>query len=79
MAGDVSQCKLDQFFGHLKNVIVIADDIVIVGKKPSHSKHDQALTTLCRFIILLYNNSYNFGFFSFTEHYSCYRQAFMLS
>ena len=27
-------------------VIVIADDIMIVGKKPSHSDHDQALTTL---------------------------------
>ena len=29
-----------------KNVIVIADDIMIVSKKPSHSDHDQALTTL---------------------------------
>ena len=46
VAGDVFQCKLDQCFGHLKNVIVIADDIMIVGKKPSHSNHDQALTTL---------------------------------
>ena len=44
--GDVFQCKLDQCFGHLKNVIVIADDIMIVGKKPNHSNHDQALTTL---------------------------------
>ena len=34
MAGDVFQCKLDQCFGHLKNVIVIADEIMIVGKKP---------------------------------------------
>ena len=46
VAGDVIQCKLDQCFGYLKNVIVIADDINIVGKKPSHSDHDQALTTL---------------------------------
>ena len=46
VAGDVFQCKLDQCFGHLKNVIAIADDIMIVGKKPNHSKHDQALTTL---------------------------------
>ena len=45
-AGDVFQHKVDQCFGHLKNVIVIADDIMIVGKKPSHSDHDQALTTL---------------------------------
>ena len=46
VAGDVFQHKLDQCFGHLKNVIVIADDIMIVGKKPSHSDHDQALRTL---------------------------------
>ena len=46
VAGDVFQCKLDQCFGHLKNVIVITDDIVTVDKKPSHSNHDQALTTL---------------------------------
>ena len=46
VAGDVFQCKLDQCFGHLKNVIVIADDIIIVVKKPGHSNHDQALTTL---------------------------------
>ena len=45
VAGDVFQHKLDQCFGNLKNVIVIADDIMIVGKKPSHSDHDQALTT----------------------------------
>ena len=43
---DVFQCKLDQCFGYMKNVIVIVDDIMIVGKKPSHSDHDQALTTL---------------------------------
>ena len=30
----------------MKQVIVIADDIMIVGKKPNHSNHDQALTTL---------------------------------
>ena len=30
----------------MKQVIVIADDIMIVGKKPNHSHHDQALTTL---------------------------------
>ena len=33
VAGDVFQYKLDQCFGHIKNVIVIADDIMIVGKK----------------------------------------------
>ena len=46
VAGDVFQCKLDQCFGQIKNVIVIADDIMIVGKKTNHSNRDQALTTL---------------------------------
>ena len=46
MAGDVFQCKLDQCFGKIEQVIIIADDIMIVGKKPSHSNHDQALTNL---------------------------------
>ena len=46
VVGDVFQHKLDQCFGYLKNVIVIADDITTVGKKPNHSDHDQALTAL---------------------------------
>ena len=46
VAGDVFQCKLDQCFGHLKNVTVIVDDLMIVCKKPSHSNHDQALPTI---------------------------------
>ena len=45
-AGDVFQHKLDLCFGHLKNEIVIVDDIMIVGRKPNHSGHDQALKTL---------------------------------
>ena len=45
VAGDVFQCKLNQCFGHMKNVIVIADDIMTVGKD-NHSDHDQALTIL---------------------------------
>ena len=32
-AGDTFQSKLDQCFGHLKNVIVLDDDIMIVGMK----------------------------------------------
>ena len=44
MAGDIFQWKLGQCFSHLKNVIIIADDIMIVGK--SHKEHDLALTTL---------------------------------
>ena len=46
VAEDVFQCKLDQCFGHIKQVIIIADDIMIVGKKANHCNHDQALTTL---------------------------------
>ena len=45
VAGEDFQCKLDQC-GHIKNVIVIADDIMIVGKKHNHSNHDKALTAL---------------------------------
>ena len=44
MAGDVFQQKLDQCFSHLKNIIVIADDIMVVGK--NHTEHDLACTTL---------------------------------
>ena len=46
IAGDVFQRKLDQCFGHLKNVIVIADDIMVVGKQLNHRDHDMALTKL---------------------------------
>ena len=46
VAGDVFQRKLDQCFGHLKNVIVIADDIMVMGKQPNHRDHDMALTKL---------------------------------
>ena len=44
VAGDVFQQKLDQCFSHLKNVIVIADDIMVVEK--NHKEHDLALTAL---------------------------------
>ena len=46
VVGDVFQRKLDQCFGHLPNVIVIADDIMIVGKQPDHKDHDLVLTKL---------------------------------
>ena len=45
MAGDVFQCKLDECFGKIEEVIIIADDM-IVGYKPHHSDHDQAFITL---------------------------------
>ena len=44
VAGDIFQRKLDQPFSHLKNVIVITDDIIIVGK--NHRDHNLALTDL---------------------------------
>ena len=45
VAGDVFQCKLYQCFGKIDQVIVIVDDIMIVGKKQNHRDHDVALTT----------------------------------
>ena len=44
MPGDIFQWKLDQCFSHLKNIIVIANDIMVVGK--NHRDHDLALTAL---------------------------------
>ena len=44
IAGDIFQRKVDQCFSHLKNVIIIAGDIIVVGK--SQKEHDLALTTL---------------------------------
>ena len=46
IASDAFQRKLDQCFGHLQNVIVIADDIMVVGKQPNHKDNDIAITTL---------------------------------
>ena len=46
VAGDVFQHKLDKCFGKIEQVIIIADDIMIVGYKPDHSDHDQVFTTL---------------------------------
>ena len=46
VAGDVFQCKLDECFGHIKNLIVIADDIMVVGRKHNHKDHDLAFTML---------------------------------
>ena len=46
IAADVFQRKLDQCFGPLQDVIVIADDIMVIGKQLNHKDHDLALTTL---------------------------------
>ena len=45
-AGDVFQCKLDEIFGKLTNVMCITNDIMVVGYKEDHSNHDLALTKL---------------------------------
>ena len=46
VAGDAFQRKLDECFGKLKQVIIIADEIMVVGYRPDHSDHDQAFTSL---------------------------------
>ena len=46
IADDFFQQKLDQCFSHLKNVIVIVDDMMVVGK--SQKEHNQALTILLK-------------------------------
>ena len=44
VAGDVFQKKLDECFGHIKNLTIIADDIMVIGKNRSHKYHDLAFT-----------------------------------
>ena len=46
VARDVFQRKLDECFSHIKNLIVIADDIMVIGKHHNHKDHDLAFTTL---------------------------------
>ena len=46
VAGDVFQCKLDECFSHIKNLIVIADDVIIIGRNENHKDHNIAFTTL---------------------------------
>ena len=46
VTGDVFQWKLDQHFGQIEQVIVIADDIMVVGNQGNHRDHDVTLTNL---------------------------------
>ena len=46
VADDVFQRQLDQCFGKIDQVLVIADDIMVVGKQHNHKDHDIALTNL---------------------------------
>ena len=45
-ASDVFQWQIDQCFGQIEQVIVIEDDIMVVGKQHSHKDHDIALTDI---------------------------------
>ena len=38
--------KLGEYFGHIKNLIVIADDIMVIRKNHNHKDHDLAFTML---------------------------------
>ena len=40
------QRQIDQCFGKIDQLIVIADDIMVVGKQHNHKDHDVALTNL---------------------------------
>ena len=46
VARDVYQRKLDQHFGQIDHMIVIADDIMVVGKQQNHRDHDTAPTNM---------------------------------
>ena len=46
VADDVFQRKLDECFGKLKQIIIIADDIMVVGYKTDNSNSDQTFTSL---------------------------------
>ena len=46
VAGDVFQQKLDECFGHIKNLIFIADDVMVIGKNENHGDYNIAFTTL---------------------------------
>ena len=41
VAGDVFQSKLDQYFGQITNMIVIADDIMVMARMQNHRNHDK--------------------------------------
>ena len=46
VAGDVFQRQLDQCFAKIDQLIVIVDDIMVVGKQHNHKDDDVALTNL---------------------------------
>ena len=46
VAGDVFQQKLDSIFLNLENVMIIADDIMVIGCQEDEWDHDKAFTQL---------------------------------
>ena len=46
VASDVFQRKLDSIFLHLENVMIIADDIMVIGYQEDERDHDNAFTKL---------------------------------
>ena len=46
VAGNIFQCKLDSIFLNLDNVMIIADDIMVIGYQEDEWDHDKAFTQL---------------------------------
>ena len=46
VAGGLFQHKLDECLGHIKNLIMNADGIMVIGRKQSHKDYYLAFTTL---------------------------------
>ena len=46
ITGDVFQCNLNECFGHIQNLIVIADDVMVIGKNENYKDHNIAFMTL---------------------------------
>ena len=46
VAGNVFQHKLDSIFLNLDNVMIIADDIMVIGYQEDERDHDKAFTQL---------------------------------
>ena len=46
VASDVFQGKLDECFGHIKNLIVITDDVMVISRNENHKDHNKTFTTL---------------------------------
>ena len=46
VAGEIFQRKVDSIFLHLENVMIIADDIMVIGYQADEQDHDHAFTKL---------------------------------